>query len=142
VTINYNGSLTTPTPEDINSSRGSFPSSDNSYPVVLTIDDIAVTNSGANYQNGDKVEITPANGAEVSISFDKNGAIKDVVVINGGIGFTEVPEITIKSKTGFNANLIPVFRVLRVGDVKEGEDIIPPNTPIVNVIDCVGVVEK
>lgn len=142
VMINYNGSLTTPTPEDTNSSRGSFPSSDNTYPVVLTIDDIAVTNSGANYQNGDKVVITPANSAEVSVSFDKNGSIKNVVVINGGIGFTEIPEITIKSKTGFNANLIPVFKVVRVGDVKESEDIIPPNTPIVNVIDCAGVVEK
>jgi hypothetical protein len=140
VTINYNGTLTTSVSDDIISNRGDFPSSDNSYPVVLTIDDIAVTNSGSNYVNGDEVVLAPSNGAEISISFDNNGSIKNVVVNNGGIGFTEVPKISIKTKTGFNANLIPVFKVLRVGDSKE--DIIPPNTPIVNVIDCVGVVEK
>jgi hypothetical protein len=142
VTIGHNGTLTTPVPNDITLDRGNFPSSDNSYPVVLTIDDIAITNSGSNYKNGDEVVLTPSNGAEISISFDVNGSIKNVIVNNGGIGFTEIPKITIKTKTGFNANLIPVFKVLRVGDVKENQDVIPPNTPIMNVIDCVGVVEK
>lgn len=142
VNINYNGVITTPTVQDINSNVGQFPSSDNAYPVVLTIDDIAVLNSGSNYQNGDKINITPSNGAEISVSFDENGSINNVVVINGGLGFTEIPDIRIKTRTGFNAKLVPVFRVIRIGDLKEDQDIVPENVPIMKIVDCVGVVEK
>ena len=66
--------------------------------------------------------------------------MNNVVVVNGGIGFTEIPTITIESKSGFNAGFIPVFKILRIGDLKEDQDKIPLNTPTINVIDCVGVV--
>lgn len=141
ITINFAGSLTTPPcTGDIQQSKGEFPSSDNAYPVVLTIDDIALTNAGSNYSENDKITVTPSNGSELKVYFDNNGSVKNVVVINGGIGFTEPPTIEIKSSTGFNANFIPVFKVLRIGDLKEEQDKIPLNTPTLNVIDCVGVV--
>lgn len=142
ITIEVNGLLSLPKIQEGDINIGRFPSSDGSYPVVLTIDDIAVVNSGANYQKGDTVMITPSNGAEISVDFDENGMVKDVVVINGGIGFTEIPDIRIISRTGFNAKLIPVFRVIRIGDMGEEQDVIPENTPIIKIIDCVGVVQK
>lgn len=141
ITINYAGSLTTPPCSgESQEIKGEFPSSDSSYPVVLSIDDIALTNAGSNYSDGDKITVSPSNGSELKVYFDENGAVKNVVVINGGIGFTEVPTIKIESKTGFNANFIPIFKVIRIGDLKEDQDNIPLNTPVVNVIDCVGLV--
>jgi hypothetical protein len=141
ITIEYDGTITTPPCSDtIQDFKGEFPSTDSSYPVVLTIDDIALTNSGANYSSGDKIIISPSNGAELNVYFDKNGAVNNVVVVNGGIGFTEIPTITIESKTGFNSGFIPIFKILRIGDLKEDQDKIPLNTPTINVIDCVGFV--
>lgn len=142
ITIEYNGTITTSNIEQNFPNVGPFPSSNNSYPAVTTIEDIAIVNPGSNYQPEDNVSITPSNGAEISVTFDDNGSLKDAVVISGGLGFTEFPEIRINSKTGFNAKIIPVFKVIRIGDLKEEQDVIPDNTPIIKIIDCVGVVEK
>ena len=57
-------------------------------------------------------------------------------VINGGIGFIEDPDIYIESDSGYNAKLMPVFKVNRVG-----EDLTPELVSagdVVQVIDCVG----
>ena len=63
------------------------------------------------------------------------GSVTGVNVINGGIGFTEDPDLYIKSDTGYNAKLIPVFKVTRVDpDILDTA----PSTGVVQVIDCVG----
>lgn len=142
ITIKENGTLTTPpcsTEEPINKEG---PASDNSYPVVNELEDIILTNCGFGYLNGDKIEITPANGAELSAIFDERGCVKDVAILNKGFGFTEMPKITIKSETGANANLIPLLKVSRIGDLNEKNDIIPPGTSVMRVVDCVGVVNR
>ena len=57
-------------------------------------------------------------------------------VVNGGIGFTADPNIYIQSDSGYNARMIPVFKVNRVG-----EDLDPAAVPLANIIqvvDCVG----
>ena len=76
------------------------------------------------------------NGAEIKVMCDELGSIIAVDVINGGIGFTEDPDIYIESDTGYNAKLMPVFKVNRVG-----EDIAPElvsTGAAIQVIDCVG----
>ena len=64
------------------------------------------------------------------------GSIIGVDVVNGGIGFNEDPKIYIQSDSGYNAKLMPVFKVNRVG-----EDVSPEvvaATGVIQVIDCVG----
>ena len=57
-------------------------------------------------------------------------------VINGGIGFNEDPDLYIKSKKGYNARLMPVFKVNRIGEGISPEAVAP--TGVIQVIDCVG----
>ena len=117
---------------------GVFPTTGSGeYPVVLEIDDITILDRGYGYDcSKDKVIVEPANGAELSIKCDPLGSIIGVNVINGGVGFTDDPLVYIKSDTGYNADLMPVFKVNRVGEDVTIEEIAP--SQIVQVIDCVG----
>ena len=76
------------------------------------------------------------NGAELKIEVDSLGSVTKVDVINGGIGFTEDPNIYIESDTGYNAKLMPVFKVNRVGEDIDPQAVAP--TGVIKVIDCVG----
>lgn len=142
IVIQQTGVLTTPECIAQDFDKGSLPSSDNQYPVVLEIGDVALINKGYGYTEGDNINISPSNGAELSVTFDSNGSVDNILVLNSGSGFTDFPVISIDSKTGFNVVIIPVFKVKRIGDLTEGEDVIPSNTDVINVIDCVGVVSK
>jgi len=114
---------------------GPFPSLDTGdYPIVLEIDDINVLEPGFGYDPNDKVVV--GNGAELKIKTDALGSVTGVDVVNGGIGFNEDPDIYIDSDSGYNAKLMPVFKVNRVG-----EDIAPEAVDvgaIIKVVDCVG----
>ena len=68
--------------------------------------------------------------------FGPFGVLRKVEIINGGSGWTERPKINIRTQTGYNAVIVPRFCVQRIGDDNIGE--IPPNTPIISVVDCVG----
>lgn len=138
IPVQNSGSITTPVYNpDLNQNLGD-PSSNGSYPVVLTIGDIAILNGGVNYKPTDKIVISPDNGAQLEPVYDDSGKVVDVKVINPGIGFTDFPNIYIETEDGLNAVLVPVFSVLRVGDLPEDQDIVPPGTPIISVVDCVG----
>lgn len=109
------------------------------YPSVLRIKDVLVLKQGINYNEGDQIQVSPnAGGASFEPIFDKFGRVTDVKVVDGGIGFTELPNIFIDSGTGINAKLLPVFEVIRVGEDIEDSITVPKGTPVVQVIDCVG----
>tara|TARA_R100000008_G_scaffold43785_1_gene25395 strand:- start:1492 stop:3780 length:2289 start_codon:yes stop_codon:yes gene_type:complete len=129
--------ITTPFPGDP-SVGGLDPSlGTGQYPVVLEIDEINILDPGVGYDcSKDKVVIEPSNGAELTLKCDALGSIIGVDVVNGGIGFKEDPKIYIQSDSGYNAELIPTFKVNRVGEV--GEDEVIPPTSLIQVIDCVG----
>jgi hypothetical protein len=56
--------------------------------------------------------------------------------LNGGIGFDDIPKLIIQSKTGINAVMQPVFGIIRIGEIPDAVDIIPPGTKIVHVKQC------
>lgn len=113
-----------------------------SYPVILTIDRIVLLEDGVNYRSGDKVVITPANGASAVANITAFGRIDSITVTNSGVAFDEIPEITIQSETGYGAVLRPVFKINRLNDLNEEElekiKINVPKDKILNVVDCVG----
>ncbi len=137
IKIDRSGTITTPRYTPINY-PGTSPSSNGLYPVVLTIKDTIITNPGFNYDSNDKIKIIPDNGAELTPKYDDQGRLISVNIDKPGIGFTDFPEIFIESDSGFNAQIIPIFGVIRVGDLPEDQDIIPEGTPLINVVDCVG----
>ena len=63
--------------------------------------------------------------------------------MNGGFGFTDLPELTINSDTGFGARLRPVLGFTKVEDAAQLTDTnIPfdrnlPQNIVVTVIDCI-----
>lgn len=138
IIINNSGSLTTPTYQRDQTYQVIDPSSQGSYPIVLSIGDVAILNGGVNYDPNDKIVVSPDNGAKLEPIFNDVGRLTDVKVVNSGIGFTEFPRVFIESQLGINAVLVPVFKILRVGDLPEDQDIVPLGTPIISVVDCVG----
>jgi hypothetical protein len=149
VPVEVGGSTTTPPAADpvVPPSGGpvvppEYPTSNGSYPVVLEIGEIVVTNPGVNYQPGDTITITPDRGAVLEPVFDSVGRLESVNVISPGIGFAEWPTIRVNSNQGINADMVPVFNVIRVGDLAEGDDRIPEDVQLISVVDCVGRVTR
>ncbi len=109
-----------------------------SYPVVLEIGNVFIKNPGVNYSSEDPIVIIPDNGAILIPIYNDVGSLTDVKIERPGIGFTEYPRVFIDSEFGINAEIIPQFKITRVGDLAEDKDIIPTNEQIINVVDCVG----
>ena len=106
-------------------------------PVDVIIEAFYIDNPGANYSPGDEVIISPSNGVEVRPVFNNVGQLVNLNIENPGGTFTTVPKIFIRSQTGVNANIIPIFVVRR----DEGPDerlIEATGDRIISVVDCVG----
>lgn len=110
-----------------------------SYPTMLYLCDIYIENAGINYSTEDKIVIEPnEGGAELEVVFGPFGVVDSIRIINGGRGFTERPTIYIQSETGYNAILVPVFCISRIGDDDVGELTDIQKFNVVSVVDCVG----
>jgi hypothetical protein len=136
VIVTKPGVLTSPKP-DYSRFSGIYPaSSSGSYPVILYLCEINIVDAGINYTEGDKIVITPDNGASAEPKFDQQGRVTSIKVTEGGEGFTEFPQLYIQSDTGYNAVLIPKLCIDRVGS----DELKEPMTQdkVVTVIDCVG----
>ena len=108
---------------------------DGKYPVILGIESVNISDPGFNYTPTDEITVSPSNGAKLVPKFDPLGSLVGVNILNSGSGFNDDVDIYIKSKTGYNAKMIPVFNVKSVGD---DPTLSPDDTSLVQVIDCVG----
>ena len=131
------GKFTTP-PLPPRQPEGVYPtSSTGAYPVVLYLCDAIIDSPGYGYSPDDKIIIEPNVGALAVPKFNDMGSLISVKITAGGEGFTEMPDIYIKSDTGFNAVILPKFCIDRIAkdEVKE------PNVRqdrIISIVDCVG----
>jgi len=110
-----------------------------SYDVFVCIEDLAIISEGFNYSPNDQIIITPDNGAKFEPILDKFGSIKEVRILAKGCGFTDVPNISVRSETGINANLVPVFSFTRINRAEEEDT---SGLQVVNVVDCVGAINR
>ena len=108
---------------------------DGKYPIILGIESVNISDPGFNYSPDDEITVSPSNGAKLIPKFDPLGSLMGVSILNSGSGFNDDVDIYIKSKTGYNAKMIPVFNVKSIGD---DPNLLPDDTSIVQVIDCVG----
>jgi hypothetical protein len=108
------------------------------YPVFLELDSVVIDNPGINYSPNDKMTITPDNGAVLQPRFDSLGSLTSVEIVRTGVGYIEMPTIEIETETGYNASLLPVFKVNKLGNITEEETIVPLQSQIISVVDCVG----
>ena len=107
---------------------------DDVYDVILYLCDIYIENGGINYSPEDTITVEPSFGAIVEPIISENGVLLGVNIVSPGEGFTTRPTLTLNSTTGYNAILIPILCVDRVGDT----DVIPDPINPIPVIDCVG----
>ena len=135
VIIEESTTITAKSPEDVVQKGTSPTSNTGEYPVLLSIDTISVVKGGFNYDcSKDTVVVEPNNGAKLTIGRCSNGTIDTINVEDGGSGFKDDPNIYIQSDSGYNAKLVPTFKVIRVD---EDERVVSP-ADIIQVIDCVG----
>ena len=135
VIIEESTTITAKSPEDVVQKGTSPTSNTGEYPVILSIDTISVVKGGFNYDcSKDTVVVEPNNGAKLTIGRCSNGTIDSINVEDGGSGFKDDPNIYIQSDSGYNAKLVPTFKVIRVD---QDERVVSP-ADIIQVIDCVG----
>jgi len=140
VLITKPGTITTPV---VTFEKGKNPypiSSNGSYPAVLYLCQIFVKHSGILYNEGDEIVIEPNHGAKAVPVLGKSGQILSVKVTEPGEGFTEMPEVYVRSETGFNSTLLPKFCIDRLGEdkLKEPSEMERLQGKLISVIDCVG----
>ena len=72
--------------------------------------------------------------AQVELNI-QDGLIVGANVVNGGFGFTSLPDVTINSDTGVLAKLIPVLKFTRIDDASQLAQV--SQDAVVTVISCI-----
>lgn len=155
ITIESSGTLTAPCNPDnvptipqiespISASAGigatttSFGNNQTLYPTVAEIESVFIKDSGFGYTENDTIQIQGNKGAELDFKVNDAGEVTEVRVLNGGLGFTDVPYISISSPTGYNFEAVAVFKFRPLSDIDLNNITPPPGAKIINVVDCVG----
>ncbi len=121
---------------------------DGAVSYVTSLADVIVQNTGFGYSDGDTVTIgggsvgvglgddavqSPGQ-AEVELNI-QDGLIVGANVVNGGFGFTSLPDVTINSDTGVLAKLTPVLKFTKIDDASELAQV--SQDAVVTVISCI-----
>ena len=118
---------------------------DGEISYVTTLDDVFVQSGGLNYEDNDTVTVvgdvvenvttpTGTGTAEVELTI-RDGRILDATVVNGGFGFTDLPDIRINTDTGVGAVLLPVLKFTKVEDAQSITQI--SQEAVITVISCI-----
>ena len=119
---------------------------------VTSLDDVVVENTGFGYEDTDTVSVgggsvgsagdtlvgsdTVPNPGQAQVELNiQNGLIVGASVVNGGFGFTRLPEISINSDTGAGAKLLPVLKFTKINDASQLAQI--SQDAVVTVISCI-----
>ena len=129
-TLNEDGSLTEK--EVIPDPNANY---DGEVSYVTSLSDVVLENTGFGYEDGDTVTVEGGTGqAEVELLVE-DGLVAGANVINGGFGFTNLPDLVINSDTGAGARLKPVLKFTKVEDAAELAQI--TQDAVVTVISCI-----
>ncbi len=122
---------------------------------VTSLSDVVIENTGFGYGDNDTASV---GGGSVDVAGDtlpgddtgdtiqkpgqaqvelniQNGLVVGAKVLNGGFGFTGLPEITINSDTGAGAKLLPVLKFTKVDDASQLAQ--TTQTAVITVISCI-----
>ena len=104
---------------------------DGEISYVTQLDDVVVQNAGVGYNDDDTVTV---DGAEVELVI-QNGHVIDANVVNGGFGFTDLPNLQINTNNGVGAKLLPVLKFTKVDDAESNVEV--TQEAVVTVISCI-----
>ena len=135
---------------------------------MTSLDDVVVENTGFGYGDndtasvengsiasaGDTIPVSAAAGdtlpgdaisdtiqtpgqAQVELNI-QDGQVVGVNVVNGGFGFSKLPEIVINSDTGSGAKLLPVLKFTKIDDASQLAELPQVSQDVVvTVISCI-----
>ena len=135
--VNQEYCIITPTPEKDNNMEDPL-----SYDVVMELDALNVDKIGMSYNDGDSVSLAgDGNNLTFPLELSVGGSIIGVTIPDDqrGQGFTDIPTVTINTKTGAGGQLTPYLRVKYRG--KDNLDEVFESVTqdqIISVVDCVG----
>ena len=128
---------------------------DGEVSYVTSLGDVIVQNTGFGYDDNDTASVgvgsvdtacdtLPGDATgdtiqkpgqpQVELNI-QNGLVVGANVVNGGFGFTGLPDITINSDTGAGAKLLPVLKFTKVDDASQLAQI--TQDAVVTVISCI-----
>ena len=110
-------------------------SHDGSTSYVTSLSDIVLQNTGFGYQEGDTIKVEGGGGQATAELIIEDGYVAGAKVIDGGFGFTDLPDLIINSDTGSGARLLPVLKFTKVEDAAELAQV--SQDAVITVIDCV-----
>ena len=108
---------------------------DGSTSYVTSLSDIVLQNTGFGYQEGDTIKVEGGGGQATAELIIEDGYVAGAKVIDGGFGFTDLPELLINSDTGSGARLLPVLKFTKVEDAAELAQV--SQDAVITVIDCI-----
>ena len=108
---------------------------DGSTSYVTSLSDIVLQNTGFGYQEGDTIKVEGGGGQATAELIIEDGYVAGAKVIDGGFGFTDLPDLIINSDTGSGARLLPVLKFTKVEDATELAQV--SQDAVITVIDCV-----
>ena len=129
-TLNEDGSLTEK--EVIQDPNANY---DGEVSYVTSLSDVVLVNTGFGYEDGDTVTVEGGTGQAEAELIIEDGLVAGANIINGGFGFTNLPDLVINSDTGAGARLKPVLKFTRVEDAAELAQI--SQDAVVTVISCI-----
>ena len=129
-TLNEDGSLTEK--EVIPDPNANY---DGEVSYVTSLSDVVLVNTGFGYEDGDTVTVEGGTGQAEAELIIEDGLVAGANIINGGFGFTNLPDLVINSDTGAGARLKPVLKFTRVEDAAELAQI--TQDAVVTVISCI-----
>ena len=121
---------------------------------VTELDGVVVQNTGFGYNENDtitvengSITVTDATGedidvikpgqAQVNIKVE-DGFVIGADVVNGGFGFTDLPDLVINSDTGVGARLLPVLKFTKIEDSSQLANLPQVSQDaVVTVISCI-----
>jgi len=121
---------------------------DGEVSYVTSLADVVVQNTGFGYSDGDTITVDGGSvgvglgddavqspgQAEVELNI-QDGLIVGANVVNGGFGFTSIPDLTINSDTGVLAKLTPVLKFTKIDDASQLAQV--SQDAVVTVISCI-----
>ena len=125
---------------------------DGEVSYITQLSDVIVQNVGSGYEQGDTAIVEGGQISDSTIGVDgttgvtrpgqaevelqiQDGYVIGANVVNGGFGFTDLPDILINSDTGIGARLTPVLKFTKVEDAKQITEI--TQDAVVTVISCI-----
>lgn len=111
-----------------------------SYPAVTEIEEVYIANPGFGYRPGDTINVISPDGtnkgAVLKPVINDRGEIESVKVIKPGLGFSDLPKIVVDSPTGYNAQLIPILKIIPLSSIPDPQTV--ERIAVLSIVDCVG----